>query len=62
MDPTRVNYLTKSTKWMDPTRFKYLTVHKMDGPHEGSKFISTKWTNPAMDQYLAHKVDGSLED
>ena len=57
-NPTRVNCLTKSTKWMDP--------------HEGSKFISTKWTDPTRDQdsrpqngrtprgtkIHIHKVDG----
>ena len=41
-DPMRVKCLTKSTKRTDPTRFKHLTVHKVDGPHEGSIFISTK--------------------
>ena len=35
-NPTKVNCLTKSTKWTDP--------------HEGSKFISTKWTDPTRDQ------------
>ena len=57
-DPTRVNCLTKSTKWTDPTRDQYLGpqsgqtprginihVHKVDGPHEVSIFMSTKWTD-----------------
>ena len=45
----------------------------MDGPHEGSKFMSTKWmvitrvknlhrstmwTDPTRDQIHVHKVDG----
>ena len=46
---------------MDPMRFKYLTIHKMDGPHKGSKFISTKWTSPRGNTIRpVHKVDGHI--
>ena len=32
----------------------------MDGPHEGSRFLSTKWTDPIRVKKLTlvHKVDG----
>ena len=43
--------MTKSTKRTDPTRFKYLTVHKVDGSHERSIFISTKLTDPTRVHY-----------
>ena len=26
-------------------------IHKVDGPYEGSRFTSTKWTDPTRDQY-----------
>ena len=56
-DPTKVTNLHKSTKWTDttkgqdqstkwtdPTRVKLIQVHKVDGPHQGSKPV--------------HKMDG----
>lgn len=51
---------------------KLKQVHKVNGPHEGSRLQSTKWTDPTKGQYtspkcgrtpqrvktLVHKVDG----
>ena len=38
------NYVLKVD---EPNKGQKLTqVHKMDGPHEGSRFLSTKWTDP----------------
>ena len=61
-DPmTRVENLNKSTKWTEPQRVKTIVhnvdepndkgrkfkeVHKVDGPHKGSRLQSTIWTNP----------------
>ena len=62
----------------DSTMFYYYSnpttvVHKVDGSHEGSIFMSTKWTDPTKvncltkstkwthptrDQFHVHKVDG----
>ena len=44
----------QSTKWTDPTRDKLIQVHKVDGPHQGSKvYKSTKWTDPTKVQTYA---------
>ena len=64
-DPTRVKKLNKSTKWTNPTKGQDLNpqsgrthqidnnqVHKVDGPHEGSRLQSTKWTDRTKGQDL----------
>ena len=68
MDPTRDQYSTHKvdgphkglTVWQSPqsgrtTRGIKIHIHKVDGPYEGSRFMSTKWTDPTRDQYSAHK-------
>ena len=61
-DPmTRVENLNKSTNWTDLTRgqdyrpqcgrtqwrgSKFKQVHKLDGPHKGSRLQSTRWMDP----------------
>ena len=90
-DPIRVNFLHKSTTWMDLIRVNFyispqsgrtlrgikICIHKVDGPLEGSRFMSTKWTDPIRVKNLhispqsgrtplgikicIHKVDGPLE-
>ena len=51
-DPTKGQ--DQSTKWTDPTRDKLIQVHKVDGPHQGSKvYKSTKWTDPTKVQTYA---------
>ena len=34
-------------------------VHKVDGPHEGSKFMSTKWTDSTMVKNLHKSIKGT---
>ena len=34
-------------------------VHKMDRPHEGSKFMSTKWTDPTRVKNLRKSIKGT---
>ena len=58
-DPTRVNYLTKSTKWMDHTRDQNSCPQSKQTPTRVDGLTkSTKWTDPMRDQYSVHKVDG----
>ena len=67
-DPiTRVENLSKSTKWTKTNpqsgwtsqRVK-TTVRNEDGPNDKGRKItkSTKWTNPTKGQDSSHKVDG----
>ena len=69
-DPTRDLYSAHKvdgphkglTVWQSPqsgrtTRGIKIHIHKVDGPYEGSRFMSTKWTDPTRDQYSVHKVD-----
>ena len=56
-DPTKGQ--DQSTKWMDPTRVKLIRVHKVDGPHQGSKLIQVHKVNgPHQGSKLVHKMDG----
>ena len=85
MDPTWDQYSCPQsgqtpwglTVWQSPQsgrtpRGIKIHIHKVDGPHEGSRFMSTKWTDPTRvncltkstkwtdptrDRYSAHKVD-----
>ena len=57
-DPIRVKLLHNPTRWTDPTRDQdscpqsrrtprgiKIHIHKVDGSREGSRFMSTKWTD-----------------
>ena len=58
----KVKTTVHNVDWPNDECQKFKQVHKVDGPHKGSRLQSTMWTDPMMRIIKqVHKVDGPHE-